>query len=229
MGSSVGVLALVACGEDATISDVPTEDGGTTGKDGRAASSSGSSGTEEDSGDGDRPDGSKPKDAGTKDAGDTCIGEYEPPDLDGPGPCGTDGFGEDAVAFGPVDIDGGTTYVGTNLVDGIYDAVTAERSSGVPGSWRETFVVKGDRFTRTRQIDSLGNGPGPISYRAGKLVYTTVGGAQLLKFTYDCAQTGNDDVDAGVDNLPSDAVVSSDCSARYRYGVSGIRVTFKRR
>ncbi|MDF2694984.1 MAG: hypothetical protein K0S65_3367, partial [Labilithrix sp.] len=49
------------------------------------------------------------------------------------------------------------------------------------------------------------------------------------KFTYDCAQTGDAGATPGTDTFPSDAVVAADCSARFRYGLFGIRVTLRRR
>lgn len=216
--TSSALLGL-ACGEDspaiaptgADASTSTSKDGGTT--EGEDASE-------------------EPEDAGAKEAapGDTCVGKYEAPNLNGSGPCGTDGFGEPAAGFGPVDVDGGTTYTGTALADGIYDAVNAERASANGGSWRETFVVKGNRFTRIRQVDTgTGSGPGAISYRSGTYAYDTSGTDQTIKLTFDCAQTGDAGADAGSDTLPSDAVVADDCSARYRYGASGIRITLRRR
>lgn len=219
-----GLTALaVACGEDETTGTPAGVDGGSSGKDG-----GGSSSGDDDDDDTPNPDGGA---EGEEDAGDSCIGQFEAPTLDGPGPCGTTGFGEPAAGFGPVDENAGATYSGTMLADGIYDAVNAERASGSSnGSWRETFVVKGNRFTRIRQVDlGTGSGPGPIAYRSGTFAYDVSDAGQLIKLTYDCAQTGDGGVDAGVDNLPSDAVVAADCSARYRYGATGIRVTLRRR
>lgn len=156
------------------------------------------------------------------DAGDECS--YEPPALDAGGPCGTMEFGAPAAAFGPVD-EGAGDYSGTTLAPGIYDAISAERASGSNGSWRETFVVEGDRFTRIRQIDTgSGGGPGPVTYRSGTFEYQ----GQRIKLTYDCAQSGDSAVDAGADDLPSDAVLTA-CDGRFRYGATGIRITLRRR
>jgi len=212
----------VACGDDEVSTAPPETDGGSSGREGGGSPSGGNDAADDDS---------DSRGDEESDAGDSCVGKFEAPDLNGSGPCGTQDFGEPAANFGPVDADAGTTYTGTALADGIYDAINAERASGSSaGSWRETFVVKGNRFTRIRQVDTGGGGgAGPISYRSGTFVYDTDDDGQRIRLTYDCAQTGDNPVDAGVDNLPSDAVVASDCAARYRYGASGIRVTLRRR
>lgn len=220
-----GSTALaVACSGDELSGTPVAPDGG---------SSNGSDSSSNWDGDSSSTDGSTDKrDSGEdngEDAG-SCVGKYEAPNLNGPGPCGTVDFGEPAAAFGPVNEDAGVTYSGTALADGIYDAVSAERSSANGGSWRETFVVEGNRFTRIRQVDTgTGSGPGPISYRSGTFAYEAADGEQRIKLTYDCAKTGDDAVDAGADSLPSDAVVATDCSAQYRYGASGVRITLRRR
>lgn len=220
---AVAGMFAVACGEDTQATEDPGgADAASPGKDGGG----GSSGDDDD--DASRG-GPSEEDDDEADAGDSCVGEYTAPNLQNTGPCGTTPFGEPAAAFGPVD----TTdpdYKGTTLADGVYDAINAERGSALAGSWRETLVIKGNRFTRVRQVDTgSASGPGAVSYRAGTLEYGANGEPQQIRFTYDCAQTGDNVVDAGVDNLPSDAIVESDCSARFRYGASGIRVTLRRR
>ncbi len=222
-------LLILACGEDSTpIED--TSDASLPGRDSGKKSSSSSSGGDEEEEDGGVTEPGIKDGGGGKDAtpGDSCNGQYKVPDLQGAGACGTKGFGEPAALFGPVFVDGGTDYTGTTLADGIYDAINAERASGGNGSWRETFVVKGNRFTRIRQVDT-GSGPAPITYRSGTWTYDTTKNPQVIRLSYDCAVTGDAGVDAGEDNLPSDALLSSDCSARYRYGASGIRITLRRR
>jgi hypothetical protein len=154
----------------------------------------------------------------------------KPPAFDGGNPCGALAFGQAAVNAGPVNLDGGTDagYVGGMLLPGIYDAVVYERASGGGGSWRETFVVDGaGQFTRTRVIDTGGaGGPGPTTYRAG--TYTLSGKDIQLKPT--CAFTGDAGIDAGTDTLPYEALPGTcGASTLYRYGVSGLRVTLKRR
>lgn len=47
-------------------------------------------------------------------------------------------------------------------------------------------------------------------------------------FTYDCAVSAGNPVDGGADTLPFE-VVKDGCNATYRYGVTGLRVTLKRR
>ena len=219
---SASTALAVACGDDEPAGTPGGADGGPSRKDGGGSPSGDDDGSTND------PDGGSQQE---EDAGDSCIGKFEAPDLNGPGACGTQDFGEPAAGFGPVNEDAGTAYTGTALADGIYDAVNAERASGSNnGSWRETFVVKGNRFTRIRQIDTgAGGGPGPISYRSGTFAYDVTDAGQTIKLTYDCAKTGDATVDAGTDNLPSDAVVAADCSAQYRYGASGIRITLRRR
>jgi hypothetical protein len=157
--------------------------------------------------------------------GDACAPAL-PPMFDGGNPCGAIDFGLPAAAFGPVQGDGGA-YTGGAIPAGIYDAVIGERLSA-KGSWRETFVVDGaGKFTRIRQLD-LGTdaGPGPIQYRAG--TYTMSG--SNVKFTYTCAVAPDGGaIDAGSDELPYE-VLSGACNAPvYRYGVFGVRVTFRRR
>jgi len=220
MAGSTGAL-LLACGDEETTA-TPSDGDAAAGKDGGGGTTGDDGGgtTDEDSGGGGEEE---------TDAGDRCIGKYEAPNVNGPGPCGTIDFGEPAANFGAVNADAGTEYVGKNLADGIYDAVNAERASGsTSGSWRETFVVKGNRFTRIRQVDTgSGNGPAPVSYRSGTFQYD--GAEQLIKLTYDCAQTGDAGLTPGEDNLPSDAIVADDCSARYRYGAASVRITLRRR
>ena len=105
------------------------------------------------------------------------------------------------VTAWPVDVDAGNSYDGGTLPPGVYDAVLAERASGVGGSWRETFVVDGtNRFTRIRQIQATADGGlGPITYRSG--TYTLSGGS--IQLAYDCARSDATDIDAGPDTLPA--------------------------
>jgi len=211
-------LVFVACLDASPVVAVPLE-GGAASDDGRAIDPN----EEDDDGGGSSTRRDSGSDADTL----NCVGKFVPPVLNGGGPCGTGGFGMPAAAFGPVD--GGADYSGTNLKDGIYDAVGAERASALAGSWRETLVVQGNRFTRIRQVDTgSGSGLGAETYRSGTFAYEA-GGQQLIKFTYDCAQNGDAGTDAGSDTLPSDAVENAQCGAQYRYGVTGIRVTFRRR
>ncbi|MBX3208574.1 MAG: hypothetical protein KF764_26310 [Labilithrix sp.] len=221
--AAVAGMFAVACGDDTEATEGPGgADAASPGNDG-----GGSSGDDDD--DDDDAGRGKPDAADEVDAGDSCVGKYTAPNIQNSGPCGTTPFGEPAAAFGPVDATD-PDYKGTTLADGIYDAINAERASALSGSWRETLVVKGNRFTRVRQVDTgSGSGLGAISYRAGTIEYGASGTPQQVRFTYDCAQTGDNPVDAGVDNLPSDAVVETDCSARIRYGASGIRVSLRRR
>jgi hypothetical protein len=147
--------------------------------------------------------------------------------LDGGGGCGTMDFGAAASPFTGVDAGGGNDYVGGAFAAGIYDAVLAERASASGGSWRETFVSDGaGHFTRIRQIDTgTGSGPGPVSRRSGTYA---VNGKQIT-FTYDCAQTdGTPITTPGADTLPYE-VVTDECNATYRYGVTGIRISLQRR
>ena len=219
--ASTTAALVVACSDSESTapgSSTGVDSGTSSTKDGSSSSSSGSSGDPV-------TDSSTPKPDAGGDGGD-CTGQFDAPVLLGPGPCGTSPFGEPATTFVAVDPDGGVGYSGTTLAPGIYDAVKAERLSANGGSWRETFVVSGNRFTRIRQVDTgTGSGPGPISYRSGTFVYA----GQFIQLTYDCAQLNDAGVDAGFDELPSDAITTADCNAQYRYGASGIRVTLRRR
>lgn len=147
--------------------------------------------------------------------------------LDAGGGCGSMDFGAIASPFTGVDAGGGNDYAGGAFPAGIYDAVLAERASASGGSWRETFVSDGTgHFTRIRQIDTgTGSGPGPVSRRSGTYA---VNGKQIT-FTYDCAQTdGNPITTPGPDTLPFE-IVTDKCNATYRYGVTGIRISLRRR
>lgn len=209
-----GSALLGACGNDtATIPD-ETDSGSSSSGDGGGSSGDIDSGSSGNDG-GTNGDGSTSEDSG-------CTNP--PPVLDGGGPCGALDFGAPAAPFGGVD--GGNAYAGGTFAPGIYDAVGAERGSGLGGSWRETFVVDGTgRFTRTRQIDTgTSGGPGPVTQRSGTV--TTAG--TNATFTYDCAVSGGAGVDAGADTLPFE-VVKDGCNVTYRYGATGIRVTLKRR
>lgn len=214
-------LLTVACSDDKETATPDGVDASSVGKDGGGSSS----GDDDDDDTNGKPDGGG---GGGEDAGDSCIGKYAAPDLSGSGACGTIDFGEPAANFGPVDTKD-PNYKGTVLPDGIYDAVNAERESTGPGSFRMTMVVKGNRFTWIRQINATGNNAGPIAYRSGTFEIDP-SGEQMIKFTYDCAKTG--DADAGTvkqDNLPFDGVVSDDCGVRFRFGLSLFRITLRRR
>lgn len=205
-------FAIQACSSDSSSDDGGGDAGGSSETGTKPGLESDSSTTGDDA--------SKSDSSTTKDAGCTIA----PPSLDAGGACGTMEFGAVAAPFTGVDAGDGGDYVGGAFPAGIYDAVLAERASGNAGSWRETFVSDGNgRFTRIRQIDT-GSGPGPISRRSG--TYTTTG--KDIKFTYDCAQTDGNPVDAGSDTLPYE-VVTAECAATYRYGATGIRISLKRR
>jgi|GEM_PF-1922832 len=145
--------------------------------------------------------------------------------LDAGGGCGSVEFGAVATPFTGVDAGGGGVYAGGAFAAGVYDAVLAERASGNPGSWRETFVSDGNgHFTRIRQIDT-GSGPGPVSRRSG----TYAVNAKQITFTYDCAQAdGTPIATPGSDTLPYE-LVTDKCNATYRYGATGIRISLRRR
>ena len=147
--------------------------------------------------------------------------------VDAGGGCGSMDFGAVATPFTGVDAGGGGVYAGGVFAAGIYDAVLAERTSASGGSWRETFVSDGNgHFTRIRQIDTgTGGGPGPVSRRSGTYA---VNGKQIT-FTYDCAQSdGTPIATPGSDTLPYE-LVTDKCSATYRYGATGIRISLRRR
>lgn len=217
LAGAMGLLS-VACSDDKGTATPDGVDASSVGKDGGGSSS----GDDDDDDTNGTPDG-----GGAEDAGDSCIGKYAAPDLNGSGACGTIDFGEPAANFGAVDTND-PDYKGTVLPDGIYDLINAERGSTGPGSFRETFVVKGNRFTRIRQINATGNSAGAITYRSGTFEIDP-SGKQMVKFTYDCAKKGDNFEDAGVDNYPFDGVVSDDCGVRYRFGLAGFRVTLRRR
>lgn len=220
--AAAGGAALVACSSDEASSS--SSSGGASSSSSGGASSSSSGGSSTSSG----GSSSSSSSSGGADGGDGgCTGTGPAtPVLDGGGACGTVTFGLPAAAFGPVDVDAGNSYDGGTLPPGVYDAVLAERASGVGGSWRETFVVDGtNRFTRIRQIQATADGGlGPITYRSG--TYTLSGGS--IQLAYDCARSDATDIDAGPDTLPYD-VVPGKCGPRYRYGATGIRVSLERR
>ena len=211
--SAAALTTLQACSDDPEPATVDTPDASTTRDASRPSTDSST----------DDPPDAGPTDSGT--GGDACDDPPATVVLDGGGPCGTLPFGEPAAPFGGVMGDGGA-FTGGTLPPGIYDAKLAERGSGQGGSWRETFVVDGTRFTRIRQIDTgSGGGPGPVTYRSG--TYTTNG--QTITLSYDCAQSGDAGVDAGQDNLPFDVVPGACGRSAYRYGATGIRITLERR
>jgi len=198
-----------------------------------SSSSSTSSGGTENDGGGGAETGTTDRDSAVAEDGATTDGSTgtdacasPPPSLDAGGGCGTMEFGAIAAPFGPASA--GNTYVGGPLPAGVYDAIGAERASGTKGSWRETLVLDGaGHFTRIRQIDTGASDAslGPLTRRSG--TYTTDGTNLTMK--YECAQSDGTPVDAGMDTLPYDALPGPSCGATYRYGVTGIRITLKRR
>jgi len=212
-------IASACSGDGSAVSDTDTDSGG--GGADTGTSSRDSSTGDDDSGSGDA---SKKDAAETEDAGCTPIVTS----LDAGGACGTMDFGAIAAPFGPVD-GGADPYKGGVFPAGVYDAVGAERASGSGGSWRETFVSDGaGRFTRIRQIDTNASDAslGPITRRSG--TYAATG--NTIKFTYDCAYAGGAPLATppDPDTLPFE-ILTSKCDATYRYGVTGIRLTLKRR
>lgn len=164
-------------------------------------------------------DGAPPSDAAPPpDSG--CT--YAKPGMDGGGACGAYTFGAPAVTFTATDAGGG--FNGGAIPPGIYDAVLAERATASAGTWRETLVLDGARFTRTRQLNLTGTSEGPVTRRSG--TYTVTGGE--LKLTYDCAFSDDAGVDAGSDTFMLD-VSGATCDKTMRFGIAGVGVTFKRR
>jgi hypothetical protein len=209
--AAAGTLVVEACSSESAPSIGPETDAAGGGETGPGSS-----------------DGSIAEDGAASTDGaltDACA--LPPPSLDGGGACGTMEFGAAAAAFGPVD--GGADYLGGIPAAGVYDAVIAERASGAKGSWRETLVLDGvSRFTRIRQIDTglTDASLGPVTRRSG--TYTANG--TTITMIYDCAQSDGVVVDGGSDTLPYDAPKDGTaCGTSYRYGVSGIRITLKRR
>lgn len=216
--ASVSAFIVSACsGDGSAVNDdddaAGGADTGTTPRDGSAGDHDTSTG-----------DASKKDAAESEDAGCSAIVTS----LDAGGACGTMEFGAIAAPFGPVD-GGSDPYKGGVFPAGVYDAVGAERASGNGGSWRETFVSDGaGRFTRIRQIDTNASDAslGPITRRSGTYAVT---GTNIM-FTYDCAYSDGVPTASppGPDTLPFE-ILTSKCDATYRYGVTGIRLTLKRR
>lgn len=216
----VATAVAVACSSDETPGGGGSPDASTTAETGGGGGGGSDGGGGDDAGSG----GDAARDGG---GGDACTGTAAAPVLDGGGSCGTLPFGLAAAMFGPVDVDAGTSPDGGALPPGIYDAFIAERSSGAGGSWRETFVVDGaGNFTRIRQVQATAGGAlGPVTYRAG--TYALNGAT--IQLNYTCAYSDTDPVDAGQDNLVYDVVTDGCGAPRYRYGVTGIRITLRRR
>ncbi len=147
---------------------------------------------------------------------------YPKPGLDGGEACGAYAFGAAAVTFTATDAGGG--FNGGTIPPGIYDAILAERASASAGTWRETLVVDGMRFTRTRQLNLTGTSAGPVTRHSG--TYTITGGE--AKFTYDCAFSDDAGADAGSDTFMLN-VAGATCDKSLRLGIAGVGVTFKRR
>lgn len=211
--ASLAALVVGACASDeADVGSVgdPTVDSSTPGDS--------SSSTDSSTG---NPDGA-PADAGT-DTG--CTQTI--PSLDAGGACGTMEFGQPAALFGGVD--GGDPYKGGYLPPGVYDAVVAERSSASGGSWHETFVVDGaGNYTRIRQIQTSPSDAsiGPLTRRSGK--YTLLDGG-TIRLEPSCATSDDAPVDAGADNLPYEVLGDPCGKPEFRFGVTGIRITLRRR
>lgn len=201
--------AVIACGDDTESKTVPTVEGGTS----SSGSSSGGSSGASSSGSTGEEDSSTNLDAAVIEA-------------DGGGPCGTYAFGKLPANFvGIVDASDNGAYQGGAFDVAAYDAVIAERASGNPGSWRETFVVTaGNRFSRVRQTDIDGGGGGEIRYRSG--TYSADGGQLLL--TFECAIDGDASITDPSDTFPYE-VVTIDGKKYYRYGAAGVRIWLERR
>jgi hypothetical protein len=208
------VASFLACGDTTSntgSSGNGTSSGGGASSSGSTSSSSGGASSSSSSG-------------GATDAG---CGTPPVPVLDGGGPCGTTGFGSALVTFVQTDAGSDQGYDGGALEPGTYDAVFAERSSTLRGSWRETLVIDAlQNYTRTRQIDSGSDaGLGPVTYRSGKL--STAGNQLTLQES--CAVSGDAGVAAGRTTLPFDTQSDSCGTVNLRFGVTGIRVTLKKR
>ncbi len=218
---SISAATLNACSDDpapassgdggaSSSSSSSSSGGSSSSSSGSTSSSSGSSG---DPGD------------GGGDAG--CTENPAPPNLDGGEACGTLPFGKTAAQFQAVlDASDNGGYDGGTFEPGIYDAVIAERGSGNPGSWRETFVVgPNNRFTRIRQVDTGGGGgAGPVTHRSGTI--STNNGSLVM--TFDCAVDDADPVDASTSTIPYE--IKKECGKTYyRYGAAGIRIWLQRR
>lgn len=210
---SIASATFAAC-SDATVQSTSSGGGSSSGS--GASSSSGASNSSSSSG-------------GSSSGGgaDASCTPYLPPVLDGGGPCGTIGFGAATVAFTQSDAGIGEGYDGGVLEPGIYDAVFAERGSTRGGSWRETFVVDGQgNYTSTRQLDTGSDaGVGQVNYRSGK--FTTSGNEIVMQET--CAVRGDAGVTLGMNTLPFDTQSDTCGTINFRYGITGIRATLKRR
>lgn len=141
--------------------------------------------------------------------------------MDGGEACGAYAFGASAAVYVATDAGGG--FNGGDIPPGIYDAVLAERATATAGAWRETLVLDGTRFTRTRQL-TTGTTAASVTRRSG--TYTVNGGE--LKLTYDCAFSDDAGVDAGSDTFMFN-VSGATCDKTFRFGVAGVGVPFKRR
>ncbi len=216
--SSALLIVSAACSDDeAAAPNGGKEDAGNEEGDGS---------TSGDRDGGDDLDGSSDKDANSdalvqSDAS-ACV--FAPPLLDGGGPCGTIPFGKPAVAFVKKD---SPAYDGGVLAPGIYDVVAADRSSAIPGSWRETIVVDDTgHYTRVREIDQTGKGGGGVRYWSG----TVSTASDKVTFAASCqvyadGGTGgaaNDSFDYGTDGKLC-------AGGSFDYGVLGIRVKLVRR
>jgi hypothetical protein len=205
-------VAVVACSDDGTPVLATVDGGESSSSGGSSSGGTSSSGSGSSSGDPD-PDSSTETDATA-------------PDVDGGGPCGTHAFGKAAANFqGLIDASDNGAYQGGAFELASYDAVIAERLSGNPGSWRETFVVgANNRFSRVRQTDLDGGALGEIRYRAG----TYSGDAGQLLLTFDCAIDGDASIADPSDTFPYE-VVTVGGKRYYRYGAAGVRIWLERR
>lgn len=200
--------AVVACGDDAETKTVPTTDGGTS------SSGGGSSGTTSSSGN-----------SGTSSSGGSSGSPDDSGQDSGLGPCGTEAFGKPAAQFELVDPDASTTPWEGGIPQGIYDVVKAERASGNPGSWRETFVVgANNHFSRARQLDLDGGGPNAPTYRSGTM--SPDGG--VLYFAFDCAFDGTMSNPDDTGSVPYE-LVDINGKPSLRFTATGIRATTEKR
>jgi hypothetical protein len=198
--------AVIACGDDTETKTVPTVEGGTS------SSGGGSSGTTSSSGN-----------SGTSSSGGSSGMPGE--DSGGGGPCGTLAFGKPAAQFEAVDPDASATPWEGGIPQGVFDVVKAERASGNPGSWRETFVVgPNNRFSRARQLDLDGGGPNPPTYRSGTM--SPDGG--VFYFAFDCAIDGDASIPDDAGSIPYE-LVDINGKPSLRFTATGIRATTEKR
>lgn len=141
--------------------------------------------------------------APTDGAAPTCASPAgAPPDLMGPGACGTLEFGQPAVPV--ADVTAPIVFTGGAIPPGIYDVVRYSRTSGsLMTTMRATLVIASDgRFTEIRSLDT-GSGTPPVTRKSG--TYTIEGNSLVraipcgsatgmpetnrLPFTLECSPT----------------------------------------